>query len=145
MKAKVIKPVCWLLLPAFLASCVGANDSDADIIGAVHSLRGQSREKAQAALGPPYYTMIGQGVTTSYWQMSEVEDYLGVSNKRIISQTNGKPEVYETMGVLMKQHRHKCLVVIKSDETSTIIDSNVSGSARGCSSVLGKVKTASRL
>jgi hypothetical protein len=39
----------------------------------------------------------------------------------------------------MKQHRHKCVVEIKSDATSTIIESNIHGSALGCEDAVAKL------
>jgi hypothetical protein len=69
-----------------LAGCAVVTDSNAKIASAVVSLNGQSRARAEAAFGAPYDIVIPKDVATSYWLMTQTEEYLGVSNKRIISQ-----------------------------------------------------------
>ena len=146
MKSKFVQGCCWITVSVILAGCAVATDDDAKITSAVVSLNGHSRATAEAAFGDPYYTVISKGVATSYWLMTQTEEYLGVSNKRIIRQVDGRPVVHETEGVLMKQHRHKCVVEIKSDATSTIIESNIHGNARGCKDAIAKLsRTSSQL
>jgi len=94
-----------------------------------------------AALGPPNRTTIEKGRTTSYWLMTEIEQYVGVSNKRIVSRVTGNHSVSESMGVKLKEHRHECFIEIKSDSSAIILTSEIIGSARGCSAVVTKLNS----
>ncbi|MBY3592361.1 hypothetical protein HJA87_21140 [Rhizobium bangladeshense] len=139
MKRGLFERVRLLFALAVLAGCVSAGDDDAKIIRAVAGLKGQPRDSVIAALGPPNRTTIENGRTTSYWLMTEVEQYVGVSNKRTVSRLNGNNSVSESMGVKLKEHRHECFIEIKSDPSAIIITSEIIGSAVGCSAVVTKL------
>jgi len=127
---------------AILPGCVSPREEA--VLRAAKSLEGQPRDRAVSAFGLPRRTTIENGFTVSYWPMSEVEQYVGVSNKRIVDKADGNAVLSETMGVKLKEHRHVCYVELTSDRRSIIVKSKLIGNVAGCASIVANLQRGDR-